>query len=468
VLLSHTLRYLPAQLIGPVAQFAAVVAWTHWLPPDEYGVVALVMALQELVFQLCLAWWSAYVLRYGAGLGADGRAGQAAHENAVLLISAGLQIGVTWAVLATGTTPLTPGFLAAALGFTIFRTLTTHLAERARAGGAIGVYTLAQTAGPVAGFALAIALARAENSAAAVLTGFALAHAAVLPLVWLRLPHTRTIRLDTRIVRVALIYSTPLLLGGSIAWVSVNGIRILVERLDGAAAVGLLSVGWGLGQRLLSVAAMLVTAAAFPLAVRRMEQAGPAEAYAQVARNGIFLMAVVVPATAGVIWLTPALVDLFIGAEFREATRLILPVAALAAAVRNLRVHCIDQVFLLCERPRVLLEITLVEAVATLAGCWIGLLQGGLFGACLGCLAGSLVGFLACFYRAYRAGLRIPLWPVAKIALATALMVGALALAPAQPSKLILTATVAATGTLYLVALALLFREFWPARRQPA
>jgi len=468
VLLSHTLRYLPAQLIGPVAQFAAVVAWTHWLPPDEYGVVALVMALQELVFQLCLAWWSAYVLRYGAGLGTDGRAGQAAHENAVLLISAGLQIAVTWAVLATGTAPLTPGFLAAALGFTISRTLTTHLAERARAGGAIGVYTLAQTAGPVAGFALAVALARAENSATSVLTGFALAQAAVLPLIWLRLPHSRAIRLDTAIVRVALLFSTPLLVSGSIAWASVNGIRVIVERLDGAAAVGLLSVGWGLGQRLLSVAAMLVTAAAFPLAVRRMEQGGPAEGYAQVARNGLFLLAVVVPATAGVIWLTPTLVTLFIGAQFQEATLSILPVAALAAAVRNVRVHCVDQVFLLCERPRVLLEITVVEAVATLVGCGIGLVQGGLPGACLGCLAGFCAGFLACFQRAYAEGLRIPVWPMLKIFLATGVMVAGLALAPIRPDKLVLAATVVAAGTLYLVVLALLFREYWPARRQPA
>lgn len=468
MLLSHTLRYLPAQLIGPVAQFAAVVAWTHWLPPAEYGIVALVMALQELVFQLCLAWWSAYVLRYGAALGTDGRAGQAAHENAVLLISAGLQIGVTWAVLATGTAPLTPGFLAAALGFTISRTLTTHLAERARAGGAIGIYTLAQTAGPVAGFALAVVLARAENSATAVLAGFALAHAAVLPILWLRLPHTGAIRLDTGIVRVALAYSTPLLLGGSVAWASVNGIRFIVERLDGAVAVGLLSVGWGLGQRLLSVAAMLVTAAAFPLAVRRMEQAGPAEAYAQVARNGIVLLAVVVPATAGVIWLTPALVDLLIGAEFREMTRILLPVAALAAAVRNLRVHCVDQVFLLCERPRVLLEITLVEAAATLVGCWVGLVQGGLLGACLGCLAGCLVGFGACFRRAHGEGLRIPPWPVAKVLLATGAMVGALALAPVHLDRLGLAAVIAGAGAVYGVAVALLFREAWPLRRQPA
>ncbi|SFG60640.1 Membrane protein involved in the export of O-antigen and teichoic acid [Methylobacterium gossipiicola] len=468
MLLSHTLRYLPAQLIGPASQFAAVVAWTHWLPPEEYGIVALVMALQELVFQLCLAWWSSYVLRYGAGLGADGRAGQAAHENAVLLISAGLQIAVTWVVLATGHLPLTPGFLAVAFGFTISRTLTTHLAERARAGGAIGVYTLAQTAGPVAGFALAAVLARAENSAAAVLMGFAVAHAAVLPVIWLRLPHTRTIRLDTGIVRVALAYSTPLLLSGIIAWASVNGIRVIVERLDGTEAVGLLSVGWGLGQRLLSVAAMLVTAAAFPLAVRRMEQAGPAEAYDQVARNGLFLLAVVVPSTAGVIWLTPALVDLFIGAEFQAATRMILPVAALAAAVRNVRVHCADQVFLLRETPGLLLKVTIVESVATLAGCTVGLVAGGLLGACLGCLAGSIVGFLAGFGAAYREGLRIPAWPVLRIAAATGLMLAALARMPPQPSAGLLVAAVAGAGGLYLAALALLFREAWPNRRRAA
>lgn len=470
MLLSRTLLYLPAQLIGPLAQFAAVVVWTHLLPPAAYGTVALILAMQELVFQLCLAWWSTYVLRYAAAAGPGERAAQGAHENAVLLISAGLQVAVTLALLAIGDSPLTPGLVAAALGYTISRSLTMHLAERARAAQAIGLYTLAQTAGPVLGLAAAIGLVLWTPTAAAALAGFALAQIAVLPVLWFAVVPARAIALDTGVLRRAFFFSGPLLAAGAVGWLTVNGIRVIVEQVDGAAAVGLLSVGWGLGQRLMSVAAMMVTAAAFPIAVERMERSGPEAAYAQVARSSLLLLAILVPATAGVVWLTPPLVDLLIGAEFREATRVLLPIATVAAAVRNLRVHCVDQVFLLLGRTGFLLTVNLVEAGATLAGCAAGLVWGGLPGACLGCLGGTALGFVICFAGAWREGLRFTLLPLLKIAAATALMVGALALAPHLQgelgARLRLALTIAGSGGLYLVALALLFREYWPTRRR--
>ena len=50
MLLRQTLLYLPAQLVGPFALFIAAVVWTHLLPPDAYGTLMLVMAIQELIF----------------------------------------------------------------------------------------------------------------------------------------------------------------------------------------------------------------------------------------------------------------------------------------------------------------------------------------------------------------------------------------------------------------------------------
>ena len=472
MLLARTILYLPAQLIGPLAQFAAVVVWTHLLPPAAYGTVALILALQELVFQLCLAWWSSFVLRYAAAGSPEDRRRQGANENAVLLASAALQVAVTLALLALGESSLTPDLVIAALGYTVGRSLTQHMAERARAGQAIGLYTAAQTVGPVLGLAAAIGLVLWRPTAASALAGFALAQFAVLPVLWIAVVPARALRLDRALLRRAILFSGPLLAAGAVGWLAVNGVRVIVEQLEGAAAVGLLSVGWGLGQRLMSVAAMLVTAAAFPIAVEHMERGGPEAAFAQVARNSLLLLAILVPATVGVIWLTPALVDLLIGAEFREVTRVILPIATIAAALRNLRVHCLDQVFLLLGRTGFLLVVNIVEAGATLVGCALGLVWGGLAGACIGCVAGTALGLVLCFAAAWRAGLRFTALPILKIAAATALMAGALALAPHLQgelgAKLRLALTIAGSGALYLVVLALLFREHWPARRRAA
>ena len=37
MLLRQTILYLPAQIIGPLAQMAATIVWTYWLQPEALG-----------------------------------------------------------------------------------------------------------------------------------------------------------------------------------------------------------------------------------------------------------------------------------------------------------------------------------------------------------------------------------------------------------------------------------------------
>ena len=64
MLISHTLKYLPAQLLSPLAQLVSVIVWTHWLSPAEMGVFTLVTVTQELAYLGCLGWFAIYALRY--------------------------------------------------------------------------------------------------------------------------------------------------------------------------------------------------------------------------------------------------------------------------------------------------------------------------------------------------------------------------------------------------------------------
>src|SRR6266853_1694219 len=70
-----------------------------------------------------------------------------------------------------------------------------------------------------------------------------------------------------------------------------------------SATAGLFAVGYGLGQRAAAVAAMLVTAAAFPLAVKSMEQSGSKVAMRQLANNSALLIALLAPSIAGIFML---------------------------------------------------------------------------------------------------------------------------------------------------------------------
>ena len=250
-------------------------------------------ASQELAFLVSLSWWSQYTLRYfGTFKGAEDCARYQRAENCILWLGALLQAAMAVGALLLLAVALTPPLVAASILYTVTRSITTHLGERARTRGQIVAYTTAQMVGPVAGFAIALgALSRIAATPECALAGFAVAQIAGLAWLWHRMGLGFSVAWpDRAILRKACAFGMPLVVAGAVAWLSVNGIRIVVQHSEGVEAVGLISVGWGLGQRLASVAAMLVTAAAFPLAVKHLQAGARDMALLQLAQSGAILL----------------------------------------------------------------------------------------------------------------------------------------------------------------------------------
>jgi O-antigen/teichoic acid export membrane protein len=130
--------------------------------------------------------------------------------------------------------------------------------------------------------------------------------------------------------------------------------------------------------------------AAKPAAGQRLRQ------LRQLAQGGVLLMALVVPATAGLCLMTRPFVELTVSGSFQQATMVILPLAAIAGGIRNIRIHFADQVLILMERIDLGIWINVAEAVCVV-GAWIGLQLGGLAGAVEGCLVASAIGAALCF-----------------------------------------------------------------------
>lgn len=462
MLLRQTLLYLPAQLIGPLALFVAAVLWTHLLPPDSYGTLMLVMAVQELIFGFGLSWLSLTVLRYRDSLEKGEGAERFRRAEAGLLYLSIVAQLVGVAVVFPFFDRATPELIAASAVFIISRSLLNHLAERSRAGGAIVWYTIAQTTGPLLGFLLALALTRIFGASPTVaIAGYAIVQIATLPFVWIRSGATFTAGAPTReFLKPLWRYGAPLLLSSVVTWVSINGIRIVVDKMQGAVALGLMSVGWGLGQRIASTVAMLVTAAAFPLAVKLFNAGDRDGAMDQLAQNGVLLIALLAPATAGLILIDDALIQLLIAQPYWSVTIAILPYAVLSGVVRNVRVHYADQVFLLHERTGWLLVQTTVEAAATMIGAALGAMMSGVVGAVIGAFIAHAAVMLWVFAQGViLLGLRIRWADLARIALATAAMSIAVWLMPIEASVIKVTLAIFVGAIVYGVALLALFPD---------
>ncbi len=477
MLISHTLKYLPAQLLSPLAQLASMVLWTHWLAPAEMGAYTLVTVTQELAYLGCLGWFAVYVLRYWptASVPAE-RQRFLLTENAVVLASLALSAlvaGVTaWAL------PGDHAWAASAMAVAAFfasKAVSTHYAERARAQSAFLPYTLLQTAGPLGGLLLGwLAMQHLQPTAIVLLGAYALAQTVgvVLALPGLGIAW-RWPKADPALLRAALDFGGPVLGLSALGWVAENYIRYLVQWHSGAATLGLMIVGWALGRRAAAVAATLVTTASFPLAARLLNDNRRDEALSHLVLNATLMVGVLLPVTAAVEILGPTLVQLFVASEYQVITSELLALSVVAGALRNLHMHTTDQLMVLERRVRMLAQVDMFEIVLCAALSLAGLMLEGLRGAVVGQALGSLATLVLSGWLAHRhLGFRWPWRDTLKIGLATGVMLAALhalrALHTSQDALGLALATVVGIFV-YGAAIALLFapqwRRAWAARK---
>lgn len=462
MLLRHTLLYMPAQIVGPLFQLIAMIVWTHVVSDHTLGIITLVTATHELLQIGFLAWWSQYALRFfGRFQSSDEAQRFYRTENAILLVSILGQslavIGILIAVIAPDATPL---LLAATVAYVITRSFNLYIGERARVRQQIGIYSIQQMVGPSLGFILGlIAIEWIGQAPEWPLIGYAIAQFLAVLAVLPRIGYGRRLwPVDRAIVRHALHYGIPLVIGGGLGWIGLNASRFIVNDMLGVAAAGLFAVGYGLGQRAATVAAMLVTAAAFPIAVKRMEDSGSAAAMRQLSDNSALLIAILAPSVVGIFMLRSEIVRLLIAAPFQQVTLAVLPLAVLAGAIRNLRAHFGDQVFLLHNRTRLLMIVTGIDAAITVALSFACIRYWGIVGGAIATVAAAGAAATASFAIGFsRFGLTLPLGHLVRITFATAAMGTALHAIPAATSAIALAMHIAAGAAVYMAVLAILY-----------
>lgn len=462
MLLRHTFLYMPAQIIGPLFQLIAMIVWTHVVDEHTLGVITLITATHELLQIGFLAWWSQYALRF-FGRFQHGDEAQRFYrtENAVLLLSVIIQslaiIGILLLVIAPDAKI---GLLAAAVAYVVTRSFNLYIAERARVRQQIGVYSIQQIVGPALGFLLGLIMIKLLDQAPEwPLAGYAVAQLVAALVVLPKIGYGRSLwPVDRAITSQALHYGIPLIIGGALGWVGLNASRFIVNDMLGVAAAGLFAVGYGLGQRAAAVAAMLVTAAAFPIAVKHMENNGSKAAMRQLADNSALLIAILAPSVAGIFLLRMEIVHLLIATPFQQVTLAVLPLSVLAGAIRNLRAHFGDQVFLLHNRTRLMIVVASIDATVTIVLSFVCIWYWGIVGGAIATVIAASAAAVASFAIGFsRFELTLPVSHLVRIAVATTAMGAALRTMPEAMNFVALATHISAGAAVYAAALAVLY-----------
>lgn len=464
MLFKQTLLFLPAQLLPALCQFVQLIAWSHLAPPEVIGVVTLFTSIQEFLNIAFITFWNQYTTRYSMKHAetAEGALRLRHASTAVILVSLTLQISVAIVTFAlTIDKHMSLGMGIALAGLVGGRALNLFQGERARAKQDVVGYSVAVMSGPVLGFLIGLVLLwKFGGSSILIFAGFAVAQMAGVVFgiardrSWIGLG-----RPDLGLIRHALEYGLPIIVSSVLAWVSQNASRIAVSYFFGLAAAGVYSLGMGLGYRASLVSAMMVNAAAFPIAVR-LANAGDMEgAQKQIAANGALLFGVLAASIAGLALLSGDVLTILVSRKIDGPVQAVMLWSLLAGSFICIRQYFLNQFFLLAGRTRPIATISLVEAIVAAALALAAVPFWGATGGAIALAATSGTSMAVTYIVSAQAGRRVEWGALTRIAIATAVMAAAVLATPPAHTILQLLVRIAVGGIAYTGTLAILFRK---------
>lgn len=456
MLLRQSAIYLIARLVPAVIALGLVALYTRLLEPEAYGAYTFVTATAALGVSLTATWLSVSAIRLYERTEARPALLWSLLVGflAILGIAALVSVGLFFH-LKTGAE-----HLLLLLGFVLFvftawfELNADILAARLEALRYLAWSLVRAALSGALGAGLAWAGWGAEGILLGLIAGLA------VPGLFLGARLWRGVKLSPAhfpMLRKVLVFGVPLSVSYALGGIVFVTDRFIVTAMQGAAVLGLYAVGFDLADRVVKSLTQPLGTAALPLIVSKLEREGPEAAREQACRNFALLAGLAIPAAAGLIAVTPELVDILVGAPYRAMSRAVVPLIALASLLSGLRSNYFDHAFQLGLKTGHHVIVVGLMVVTNLALGILLVSRYGAIGAAYGTLSAYALGLLASILvgrTAFR--MPIPAKDMAKIILATFAMLAALASLPQLAALPGLALKVSLGAGIYLTLAALL------------
>lgn len=462
MLLSNTLKYLPAQLLAPLSQFLSIILWTYFGNESLIGYVTLITAFQELAMAMLVNWWMHFSMReYGHFQQPAQQAHYWQNSRVVLTMASGVMLLASALNLYFFVDQHAMPLMYLLVGcFAVLRACNSFNAAMASVRQKIGRYTVLSCCGPFIGLIIGVSLLHVFGvDPLYPILGYVAGETLAAVLVYrIRRCDFINLRLDKALLQQALRYGLPMIAAALGAWLVMQYPRYYIANSISLEQAGIYAVGAGLGLRIASLITMLVTPAALPLLFSRLHAEGLAGAKAQLQDNLVLLCAILLPGLVGLYAVLPILIPLLVEQRFVDGTLLIMPWALLAGGIEAIKNGYLNHYFFIQKATRTifcydslmaLLVIALTSLLVTQRG-----IGGGMLASTLALLVGvgGFIGFLW-----VKGSIALPLWRLSRVTLATtAMYCTVLFINVGLPLQLLLLKIVVGV-TVYSVLLALLF-----------
>ncbi|MBN8873663.1 MAG: polysaccharide biosynthesis protein [Rhodospirillales bacterium] len=411
--------YLPSNIVPAICSFLLVVVYTRLLTPESFGVYSLafsavLVAQTALFYALPIA-----ITRFHPGASLEGRE-VSFLKSAYTVFYAGA--AVVAAIGFSLVTLLPMGSVSGAPALLVVPVLLARAAVSMnqafnRSANRLGRYNTIECAHAVLGLVAGVALVLVLGpSAEAVMLGLLVAAltCALRDVRLLSLPlRRRDVPLDRGTVRHLLGYAWPLVMVAITASLLQLSDRFLLGGLGDAAMLGVYAVAYSLVERPMALICSAVSTATFSLAVQVMERDGREAGRIQAGRNGAVLLALTLPACAGLALTAPYVSAALVGPAFRDGVAALIPIMCVTALLHGVRSHFIDHAFHLSGRSSRMMWSYGPAAIANLVLNLVLIPRFGMFGAAWSGLVAQALAVIV----GWSVGRRVfPLWvPLAEV-----------------------------------------------------
>jgi len=328
-LAKHSVYYMLASGVPGLISFLSIAIYSRLLPPDEYGIFALVIANTMMVQSITYQWIKVSITRF---LPAYRETPRVLLDSILIsyLIVCGLT-GIVGLSLFLLTSNVSTRLLILVGTLLLWASTWFDLnLEAARASLQPARYAWMNMLRSASAILIGVTLVLLGWGAYGLLCGHLvsalIASASSTRSLW----SLKQLRWHAEVIRKILRYGLPLTANFAVRYVITTSDRLLIGYFLGAAAAGLYAAGYDLGWRLLTLLFSSIELAVTPLVFQAFERYDRARAINFLAQVRTLTWAVSAPVAAALIAAPQPLVELTLGTRFRESALVVIPWIALA------------------------------------------------------------------------------------------------------------------------------------------
>jgi O-antigen/teichoic acid export membrane protein len=355
-LIKHTIIYSISKGISGLLSFVAIILYTRWLNPEDYGKYALVMSAVGFINILFFQWFRQGITRFYAEYNAKGKLPilhQLMKANIYIYVAITMLMAIVGFMLyrydAVFWIRMMPIIALVCLGMALFELFSQYFIARLTPIH----YSISLLIRSVVAFLVSISLILLgfdyKSLFAGLLAGYTFA--VIYSRSKIQMPDPARFYKDD--LKHIAIYSLPLTLTAGLNFVLGYINRFMIDYYGDKAETGLFTFGYDFSEQTLGVLMAIAATSALPIAMKYFSENGLSEALSQHMKKSLWLLlTITLPVAALLIGLQYDYSVILFGEKFRSINYWLIPLASISIVVLGIKSYYLDQIFYFYKKTK--------------------------------------------------------------------------------------------------------------------